>query len=84
MQLIIVDEGDFVRTRMIDMLAGEIALNEKRRQKIKKCQTHMSKLELARKYAIANAKYANVKVTDEDLCAITYKAVMAIDRMQIR
>ena len=66
---------------MIDMLAGEIALNEKRRQKIQKCQTHMLKLELAKKYAISNAKYVNVKVTDEDLCAIAYKAVMAIDRM---
>ena len=74
-------KGIFVRTRMIDMLAGEIVLNEKRRQKIKKCRTHMLKLELARKYAIANAKDANVKVTDEDMCTIAYKAVMAIDRM---
>ena len=73
-----------MRTRMIDMLAGEIVLNEKRRQKIQKCQTHMLKLELAKKYAISNAKDVNVKVTDEDLCAIAYKAVMAIDRMQIR
>ena len=47
-----------MRTRTIDMLAGEIALNEKRRQKIQKCQTHMLKLELAKKYAIANAKDA--------------------------
>ena len=70
-----------MRTRTIDMLAGEIALNEKRRQKIQKCQTHMLKLELAKKYAIANAKDAKVKVTDEDLYAIAYKAVRMIDRM---
>ena len=37
--------------------------------------------ELAKKYAIANAKDAKVKVTDEDLYAIAYKAVRAIDRM---
>lgn len=41
----------------------------------------MLKLELAKKYAIANAKDAKVKVTDEDLYAIAYKAVRAIDRM---
>ena len=70
-----------MRTRTIDMLAGEIALNEKRRQKIKKCQTHMLELELAKKYAIANAKDAKVKVTDEDLYAIAYKAVRTIDCM---
>jgi len=69
-----------VRTRTIDMLACEIALNEKCRQKIQKCHTHMLKLELAKKYAVANAKDAKVKVTDEDLYAIAYKAVMEIGR----
>ena len=70
-----------MRTRTIDMLAGEIALNEKRRQKIQKCQTHMLKLELAKNYAIANTKHLKVKVTDEDLYAIAYKAVRTINRM---
>ena len=64
---------------MVNRLASEIVDNEKRVKRICQCGNLIEKNNLAIRYAVACAKDAKAKVTEEDIWHVACAAVRVID-----